>query len=949
MHETLTWGLRRASLALLVVSAASASAEPPTAGVILGPPASEVTGYDPGERLLGELNCVGCHHAEDAVERRLFSKPGPLLGDAGGRLTPQYLRAFLTDPQREAPGTTMPDLLHDLDPNDQAAAVDTLVHFLVSLGRDQAPVAVSADAFRIRQGRWLYHQVGCVACHGPQEPLTSLHANPGAGPRSVGTPADLQVLQAASVPLSHLAAKTTVTALAKFLLDPLQVRPSGRMPALNLTAGEALDIAMYLLRDQVSAANAANPPRNVRGLSYQYFEHAFAGDAPDFDQLTPKFTGEVETFTLAPRKRDEHIGFRFTGTLTVPSDGRYTFFTESDDGSRLYLADKLVVQNDGHHASTEKRGTLELKAGDYPIVVTYFNQDGPYDLRVFWRGPGIQKQEIPASALSHLGQAMIPLGEEKFTVDPGKAQRGRELFASLGCAACHPLGGERPAVESRLVATPFANLNTDAPDSCLAEHARNGAAQYSLTAAQRAAIRASLANRARLAQRPDAKALVTRMMATLNCFACHARDGVGGPEPGRSDYFTTVGNVDLGDEGRLPPHLTGVGAKLRSDWFRQVLLNQASVRPYMATRMPQYGEANVGFLVAAFAAADGPVPSDSKTDEADAKWGRKLVGTEGLSCIQCHVFAGHKSLGVPAIDLTWMPRRLLQDWFRRYLLDPQSLRPGTRMPTFWPDGKSARRDILGGDTERQINAIWAYLSLSPQAGLPPGLIHGRMELVASNEAVIYRNFIAGVSPRGIGVGYPEKANLAFDADQLRLSLIWQGPFIDAARHRTGRGEGFEPPLGYNVVPLPPGAPFAVLESEATPWPEAVGKAAGYQMRGYQLELEGERRPTFRYTFGRIRIQDFPEAVPGELDAALRRTLTFQADPPPDHLWFRAWAGSSVDAKPDGSYLADGKVKLRFDLAGGPPPRIRREHGRTELLVPVTFSGNAARIVENIVW
>lgn len=935
-------------MAALETAFAAAQAD----GVVLGPPASQVKGFDPGERLLGELNCVACHSGDAAVNARLVSKQAPLLGDAGARMTPQFLRAFLNDPQREKPGTTMPDLLHGMDEKEKAAAGDALVHFLVSHGGDKIPVAAAADEFRIRQGRLLYHEIGCVACHGPQEPLASIRARAAsngdpAQPQS--DPGELARLRAASVPLDNLATKTTITALAKFLMDPLAVRPSGRMPSLNLAEGEALDLAMYLLRDQLGAANPSHPPRAVRGLSYQYFEHRFTEDAPNFDALTAKSGGEVEQFTIAPRKRDEYIGFRFTGTLTAPTAGRYTFFTESDDGSRLYLADKLVVQNDGHHASTEKRGSIDLKAGDYPIAVTYFNQDGAFDLRVSWSGPGFKKQEIPASVLSHLGQPMVPLGEETFAVEPEKARRGRELFASLGCAACHPLSGEQPPIASTLRAARFADLNPAASDSCFDEHARRGAPQYHLSVGQREAVRATLANRAALSQPLDAKALVTRTLATLNCFACHSRDGAGGPEAGRSDYFTTVGAVDLGDEGRIPPHLTGVGAKLRSDWFRQVLLNQAAVRPYMATRMPQYGEANVSFLVAACEAADGPAKIDSPVAEPDAKWGRKLVGTDGLSCIQCHVFAGHKSLGIPAIDLTWMTKRLQKDWFQRYLLDPQSLRPGTRMPTFWPEGKSARADILGGDPSRQINALWAYLSLGAAAGLPPGLIHGRMELVASNEAVIYRNFIAGVSPRAIGVGYPEKANLAFDAEQLRFALIWQGPFIDAAQHRTGRGEGFEPPLGYNVVPMPPGAPFAVLESENSPWPEAVGKADGYRMRGYQLEPGGERRPTFLYTFQTTRIEDFPEAVPNDLDASFRRTLTLHADGPVNNLWFRAWAGSTVDAAPDGTYLANGKIRLRFKLAGTVQPRIRQGNGSAELLVPVPFTGNEAKSVEDIIW
>ena len=62
----------------------------------------------------------------------------------------------------------------------------------------------------------------------------------------------------------------------------------------------------------------------------------------------------------------------------------------------------------------------------------------------------------------------------------------------------------------------------------------------------------------------------------------------GGPEPGRNPYFITTGD-DLGEEGRLPPHLSDAKAKLRKDWLVNVLGNGTKVRPYMQTRMPVFG------------------------------------------------------------------------------------------------------------------------------------------------------------------------------------------------------------------------------------------------------------------------------------------------------------------------------------------------------------------------
>src|SRR5262249_1721242 len=151
----------------------------------------------------------------------------------------------------------------------------------------------------------------------------------------------------------------------------------------------------------------------------------------------------------------------------------------------------------------------------------------------------------------------------------------------------------------------------------------------------------------------------------FNCYACHTRNAKGGPTDARLAYFRVVGEIDMGDEGRLPPHITAVGAKLRPDWMHEVLVNHARVRPYMATRMPQFGAENVGSLAGLLERADARPqerPAPESTQRA-AKYGRHLAGTGGLSCISCHVVGTYKSLGIPAIDLAMMSKRLKYDWF----------------------------------------------------------------------------------------------------------------------------------------------------------------------------------------------------------------------------------------------------------------------------------------------
>jgi hypothetical protein len=141
-----------------------------------------------------------------------------------------------------------------------------------------------------------------------------------------------------------------------------------------------------------------NPANTVNGLDYAYYEGIFTV-LPNFNNLTPLKTGNVTTFDLSPRLHDDYFAFKYTGYINVPTDGIYTFYTNSDDGSNLYIGNQVVVANDGLHASKEMSGTIGLKAGKHALTVTFFEYNGGQVLTVSYAGPGIAKQVVPASAL----------------------------------------------------------------------------------------------------------------------------------------------------------------------------------------------------------------------------------------------------------------------------------------------------------------------------------------------------------------------------------------------------------------------------------------------------------------------------------------------------------------------------------------------------------------------
>src|SRR5690606_15470359 len=198
----------------------------------------------------------------------------------------------------------------------------------------------------------------------------------------------------------------------------------------------------------------------------------------------------------------------------------------------------------------------------------------------------------------------------------------------------------------------------------------------SLTARQRESIAAALVDRPK--ESPSDAERIDETLMAFNCYACHERAGKGGVEPERNHLFVTS-VPEMGDEGRIPPHLTGVGDKLRVEWLRHLLGNGASDRTYMRTRMPSFGSENVGFLADAFAALDRrdevTIPAIDLPKHRIESVGRQLVGESALSCIKCHNVGNHAGTGIQAINLQTMTRRLRQDWFVRYMPDPQQYRP----------------------------------------------------------------------------------------------------------------------------------------------------------------------------------------------------------------------------------------------------------------------------------
>lgn len=158
-----------------------------------------------------------------------------------------------------------------------------------------------------------------------------------------------------------------------------------------------------------------------------------------------------------------------------------------------------------------------------------------------------------------------------------------------------------------------------------------------------------------------------------------------------------------------------------------------------------------------------------------------------------------------------------------------------------------------------IALAWRNASVPGWKSLSDTSVKGGREpipLVPLNgRAVVYRNFIEGTTPRGIGIGFPGNVNMAYSADHLGPELIWTGSFMDASRHWTDRGQGNQAPAGEKVVRL--GGSRALPENA--------------RFRGYKLDAAGN--PTFSVQVGGQFLLDAwkPAGTGGE--PTLARTIT----------------------------------------------------------------------------
>jgi cytochrome c551/c552 len=473
----------------------------------------------------------------------------------------------------------------------------------------------------------------------------------------------------------------------------------------------------------------------------------------------------------------------------------------------------------------------------------------------------------------------------EFVSQPGERKKGERLFGQLNCNACHE-------PETQVMPVSIPRLETLRLDHGCLSTETGPWPRFTLNEEQRSWMHQALQSENQWT--PSER--IHMQLAQFNCVACHERDGIGGVSPEEDPYFASH-DPNLGEQGRLPPRLDGVGAKLHPDWMRKILVQGAVSRPYMKTRMPRFGAEILDELMELLETVDSSLPlSDFEMPRLNdtRRAGRDLAGTKGMACVTCHAFKGIQSGAMGAIDMSIMGQRVTREWFHHYLSQPQRFSPGTLMPDFWPEGHSSKPEILDGNARKQIEALWVYLSDGYSLGAPAGLHREPMRLVAGDqEAVMLRRAYPGVGKRGIGVGLPHGHNYVFNADKLGLAMLWKGEFADPSGVWLSQGHGRVRPLARGQISFPVQPQWQRLDSESAPWPEVEQRQVGQRFEGYRLDAQ--RVPTFLYAIDETLIEDALKEIESEGQWTLERTLRFKTNDDMDNLILRAAVAAEIQA------------------------------------------------------
>lgn len=117
---------------------------------------------------------------------------------------------------------------------------------------------------------------------------------------------------------------------------------------------------------------AVNVKPKKHGVNYTYYEGKFKKTADIFNNGKKMKDGVLNNFIITEARSEDHFGYDFRSYIKIPKKGVYYFDIASDDGSRLFIDGKEIIDNDGSHSQEFVAGKVALDEGFHEMRVLYF-------------------------------------------------------------------------------------------------------------------------------------------------------------------------------------------------------------------------------------------------------------------------------------------------------------------------------------------------------------------------------------------------------------------------------------------------------------------------------------------------------------------------------------------------------------------------------------------------
>ncbi len=444
--------------------------------------------------------------------------------------------------------------------------------------------------------------------------------------------------------------------VAAWLANPASFRPDTRMPDLideSTPAGkqQAADLAAWLMTQKIGEV----PPAPDKALAQKGGEH--------FHRLGCAACHSVPGGPADPARLSlSDVGFKF-------QHGALAGFLKKPDAWYAHIG-----------------------MPDFALSDAEANEIAAYLLE--------------ATANSARNPSAFPKG------DPAK---GMEIATALNCAACHAGTGIQ---NTTLSGTDTIFAKDWSAGGCVSGKPGPKVPKFALTDAEREALIAfSKKGSAPLTRHVAAESAAAKLQS-MRCTSCHSMDGhaslLDSVHLETKDLVAHVqGEHNKVDQTR--PHLTFAGEMLHASYLESIINGAATPRPrpWLDMRMPAF-HSRAASLANGLARLHGVEPGKPEApapDAALAEIGKKLAGSEGFGCTTCHGVGDMKATAafeVEGINFALAHQRLRKEWFIRWMDNPASITPSTKMPRYSEDGQSQRPE-LEGDALKQYEAIWNYL------------------------------------------------------------------------------------------------------------------------------------------------------------------------------------------------------------------------------------------------